>query len=288
MPEVISSTFSTHKHAIETLQFRNGVVNRQYEKIASGTNAKKWSDLAAYQSASLQELDSLIMQKSSNIDLYLTESRQKNTILQSLDNIREFIIDARHNAIRARNPLTGNLIPMQLLAKQTLEALKSFLSDSYEGDYMFAGLKVNIQPVDDFVNVSNLTDKKQYTNNYYLGDNNGENINAGDEAFQKAIGSLHLLIAGDRADYNTAIDWLDESTTSLTEAITKLGYGVQSLEENVSMLEKQQLLLQKEREKIIGLDLPTAMAELNNQIAVLNASFMATSKTQNLSLINYL
>ncbi len=288
MTYIPSSTSSINRRVINNIQHASNAMNKQYANISSGKSANRWSDLEAYDSAALQELEARIMSCSAEMNLYRAQERKIEGIARSMQNINDIVSKTIYDTLQAKNPVFGKQVPLRISSAQRLEALQIELSASYEGDYLFGGFKTNTPPVSDIVNHSNLTRAGQPNNSYYLGDQPPDVITAGASMFQKTIAALHLLKTGDNTQYDRALEWLQQSGEEIITEMTKLHSQSHNLKEQIRTTQDLQDHLGEEKYKIIGLDLPTAMIELENQVNTLNATFMATAHTQQLSLVNYL
>ncbi len=285
---IINSTNMNPNHKVA----RNVVqstkkLNNMYEMVSSGTTASKWSELPAHQIALVHELNDNISKSTGNLDIYHQKSAILMARIDKLTEIKDVIGNAANTILKYKNTMYAKVMPIDDLIDGFLDELQLLLNFSYNGEYLFSGLKVNVKPIDDIVNVANVADDGCYTDIYYRGDFNGRYINAGDELIQKAIAAMHIAKKPSRENLDTAYEWLKESCDDIVQNIMVLSYEASNIADKIDEKEKFITFLEGQKSDLMALDLPTTMLRLNEEYTIINATFMAASKSM-ISLADYL
>ncbi|MBS0236327.1 MAG: hypothetical protein JSS50_03190 [Proteobacteria bacterium] len=285
---VPSSTYSTQNKVLNFISAASDKLNKQYTKIGSGKSAQHWSDLPAYEARAVQELEGQAIYYRSQLKIYDAQNRKMEAVGEHMQHFHKNMTKMAENIMRANNPVMGKEIPLRMMAQQTLADIQIILGTSFDGDYLFSGNKLTTIPISDITYTSNIGLNGQPTNSYYRGDYPDDAITAGDEMFQKAIAAMHLLVTGVAEDRNQALDWVQDAIAQSSDAVTTLGFASAGLKQQHVQTENMLLFVEGEMGKILALDLPTAVMELERQRNILDATFVATSKIQNMSLAQYL
>jgi flagellar hook-associated protein 3 FlgL len=202
-----------------------------------------------------------------------------------------------------KSPESGSQVDVVGLAKNHLHEIKNLLSSQFNGQYLFSGAKVDINPTDDIVNVSNIV-LGIPTANYYKGDdvvsssnisdkqNLEYGIKANDPSIQKLIASLHKAIEGktlnDPTKYTDAAALGDQSHKELSSMISKVGSNSKAIESAVKEGEKAISKFNdfiKQVQKTDEIDVLTKLPEIQTQLQV---AMMLLTRINSMSLADYI
>ena len=289
----------TVSHSAQVLE-RLNVLSKQ---ISSTDKAELYSDLNIAESSILHSMESEL----GNTQNFLEISQNMEKRLGSVDNnlvaLRDIVDNARANAIDAKDPLRGSAIPIVTITESFLDSVSSYLNNTYEGRYLFAGSKTDLPPIAD-IQTSNLDSNDEPTNNYYTGnteilsfkiDKDFEleyGVTADNDAFQKLIGALHVMknagTGGDPDEFVKAIGYLDEARDGISDMIVVLGNKNKYLREVNERNDNKSIVLEQQVEAIVKTDIQQATMELNIKHANLQAVFMMYARLSQISLVDFL
>jgi flagellar hook-associated protein 3 FlgL len=202
-----------------------------------------------------------------------------------------------------RNPASGSQVDVVGLSKNYLSEIKHLLAAQFNGQYLFSGAKLDINPIDDIVNTSNLI-LGNLTGNYYKGDdivsssnisdkqNIDYGIKANDPSIQKLIGCLHKAIEGktlnDPTKYTDAAAWADQSHKELSSTISKVGSNMQAVVSTVKSDGAAVLKLNEFVKNVQKTDQIDAMTMLPEIQVKLQAAMMLLTRINSMSLADYI
>jgi flagellar hook-associated protein 3 FlgL len=192
---------------------------------------------------------------------------------------------------------------MQDIARNALSELTAVLNTKLNGNYVFAGSNIDAPPVGDIANNSNII-AGQPSTNYYKGNGIKDSISVtGDvsvsygitadaDGFRDLIGALHQAISGDisdnSADLESAMETAEKAVSGIIELRTLLGIQMETIEAIGEQNKAVKSFLEKEISLAKEADIPQVTMFLNQNITMLQASYMAFSALSGLSLAKVL
>jgi flagellar hook-associated protein 3 FlgL len=298
------SSMNAQEQVKRTVNNVNGELSRLTKQITSGQKADSFIGLSDKVSTeefiSVKNAVNAMAARSRNNALLqnkLSEYDNAATNLQSIASRTKLLIQ------QAKDPVSGSAVDVIPLAKNLLNEAKSYLNTQFNGQYIFAGSKVNVPPIGDIENNTNIV-LDNPTSNYYMGDEVVTSsriseetfleygIKADDSSFQKLIGSLHQVIEartfGDESKYNDAITWAEESSKGLSMMLSKVGSSMEAIESHLKIDEQSALRMKDFLSNIEDTDIPEAMGELMAVQAQMQAAYMLLTKINSTSLADYM
>lgn len=251
-------------------------------------------------------------------DLQLTERIDQNT--QYLDNLgraqsrlelEEGALASGVNLLQrvrelAVTALNGTLSPadMQLVEVETRQLLEELIAvgntQNSSGEFLFAGYQTDVTPFADAGggNVSYSGDQGQLhlqvspTRQLAVSDSGadvflGVSLSSGTgSVFDVVDGLADALAAGTPA--STSLDDLDAALDHLLAVRADVGSRMRAVEDQREANLSFTLVLEQEQSDLVDLDYTEAIARFNQELLALQASEQVFSRTQDLSLFNFL
>lgn len=313
------SSDQIHQSGLDVILDAQARLARTQEELAAGKRILTPSDdpVASAQIHNIKSELTRIETLQKNIGHAASELSMVEDSVASIENI---LMRARELAVRGANKSLSaqdrEIIATEIdsLREQLIAAANT---QSSNGDYIYAGFAVASAPyADDGVNAA------------FSGDNGTKSVNIapgltvqtrvlGSEVFGQgsaengvlsAFETLAVLSAGLRGNVTAAITLLTHDGTAVTqeEAIniaigaldsnlenvqsvrTDLGVRMNRVDEQQSLNENFNVRLRETLSGLEDLDYTKAITEMNLQMVALEAAQKAYTKTQNLSLFNYL
>ena len=299
------SSDQIHQSGLDVILDAQARLARTQEELASGKRILNPSD-DPVASAQIQNIKS---------ELTRIEALQKNInhatselamVEDSVANIEGVLMRARELAVRGANDSLSaqdrDIIATEIdsLREQLIAAANT---QSTNGDYIYGGFAVASAPYTD-----------AGVNATYNGDTGEKSVNiapgltvqtrvVGSEIFGRgqavtgqfnAFEALAVLSAGLRdnataaSTSNTALSALDSNLENIRSVRTDLGVRMNRVDEQLSLNENFNVRLQETLSGLEDLDYTKAITEMNLQMVALEAAQKAYTKTQSLSLFNYL
>lgn len=231
---------------------------------------------------------------------------QGNTILLSklsamekaLRNINEKIIpDSILICMRAQDPSTSGAFDATSLTKNQLSSIKSALEATFNNEKLFAGSCTKApQTIGDIVNNTNIVNG-QITKNYYLGNDYiateaialnqhlQYGITANNDAFSQLIAAHNYILAG---DFTNGMNCLQTAKAECANLISLLGSNSAAVSAQVTSDEQSSMHLTETIANMEDVDIMEALTDLYNLQSQVKASFILTTKLNELSLVNYI
>lgn len=199
--------------------------------------------------------------------------------------------------MRAQDPATSGTFDSTALTKNQLSSIKNALEATFNNQKLFAGSHTQTtQTLGDIINVSNILGG-QATANYYHGNDYlateyiSENqklsygVTADNTAFAKLIAAHHYLLAG---DYNNAMSNLTAAKVECGNIVSVLGNNSKLVTTQISADEQSNMQLTESISNMEDVDVMEALTHLYNLQTQVKASFMLTTKLNELSIVNYM
>jgi flagellar hook-associated protein 3 FlgL len=313
------SSDQIHQSGLDVILDAQKKLSRTQEELASGKRLLTPADdpVATAQIQSIRSELSRIETMQSNIS---RASSELAMVEDSVASVEGLLMRARELAVRGAND-SLSLQDREIIATE-IDALREQLiatanTQSSDGDYIYAGYAVSAAPYTDAA-----------VNAIYAGDTGVRAINiasgltvstrfAGEAVFGQgsaatgqlnAFEALAVLSAGLRGNASAAITSLTNNGNAVTqdEAInismqaldtnletvrsvrTQLGVRMNRVDDQQALNANFNVRLQETLSGLEDLDYTKAITEMNLQMVALEAAQMAYTKTQSLSLFNYM
>jgi flagellar hook-associated protein 3 FlgL len=313
------SSDQIHQSGLDVILDAQKKLSRTQEELASGKRLLTPADdpVATAQIQSIRSELSRIETMQSNIS---RASSELAMVEDSVASVEGLLMRARELAVRGAND-SLSLQDREIIATE-VDALREQLiatanTQSSDGDYIYAGYAVSAAPYTDAT-----------VNATYAGDTGVRAINiasgltvstrfAGEAVFGQgsaatgqlnAFEALAVLSAGLRGNASAAITSLTNNGNAVTqdEAInismqaldtnletvrsvrTQLGVRMNRVDDQQALNANFNVRLQETLSGLEDLDYTKAITEMNLQMVALEAAQMAYTKTQSLSLFNYM
>ena len=313
------SSDQIHQSGLDVILDAQARLARTQEELASGKRILNPSDdpVASAQIQNIKSELTRIETLQKNISHATSELAMVEDSVASIENI---LMRARELAVRGAND-TLSAQDREIIATE-IDSLREQLiaaanTQSTSGDHIYGGFAVASAPYAD-----------AGVNAAYNGDNGTKSVNIapgltvqtrvlGSEVFGKgsaangmlnAFESLAVLSAGLRGNataaitslthdgtavtqdeaINIAMDALDSNLENVRSVRTDLGVRMNRVDEQQSLNENFNVRLQETLSGLEDLDYTKAITEMNLQMVALEAAQKAYTKTQGLSLFNYM
>jgi flagellar hook-associated protein 3 FlgL len=303
--EASSSSFLlTNKRIKDSITKASANVNAINNQIATGTKAQEYSQLPS------QEITRLISVQN---DLATVEAQNLNNKMlrhklrameQAMHGVSDLLNEAINTVIKAKIPGIGEYVPLDTIAKQYLSQLESLLNQSYNGQFLFAGSKIDKMPVQGLVQSANLASSKESSALYYYGDSTiaqqaiaknviiSYGITGDNKAFQDLIAGLSCAVSyastKNSHSLNLAYEYLQKAKHGVENTTVLLASSSSALDSRISHDTAMEFSLQEKMSEIISVDHPQAMIALNRELTILNSVYMMAGATSRLSILDYL
>lgn len=297
------------------------LLNSMQEKISSGQNINKPSDdpIGLTRILDLSNTLKTDARYSSNIQDAISEVNTADTVI---NNMVELVQRAQELATQGAN-FTNNQDGRNAIAleiDQIINQLVQLGNTDISGKYLFGGFQTNVPPFsrtgdDVSYNGTPTTETWQRAVDVSRGVQITTNINGDDLLGQVGVtasgpplpstfsGSSHglfktlmdlkidLQAGGDPNQLTEVRTRLDELTTDLNNVLSKqaiIGSVSNRLETTQGRLDERKSVLTQQYASIQDIDMPKAIADLNQQQNLFQASLTVTGRLLQTSLLNYL
>lgn len=244
-------------------------------------------------------LESLGAYQQSN-DTALNRIQVADTALNQLERIAT---DVAELITSRRNAAVGDVLPIEESSSSLLREITQNLNAQFNGSYLFSGSKTDTPPIDNIIDVPNVANSVENAS-YYQGDSSITTVRGSDTqevqygilanepAFQKLIGSLHLLREGHSNDDNVVLEeaygMVDEAIQGIISLHAQLKSSEDTIENINTSHEEAELLVVQSQEDISKTDVVEATALLSEIEAQIQASYLAFNRLSALRLANFL
>ena len=295
------SSMQLHQGSLDVILDAQARLQRTQEELASGKRILNPSDDPSA-TAQIAEIRSSLVR---------TETYQRNLNYASsqLANIESKIASVEDGVLRIKNLLlqsanaTHSIGDRQSMAREMAEIRDHLLSvansQDSNGDYIFAGSKTVDAPYqrqagemtylgDEVTRVINvapgLTVSTQLTGEKIFGSNDPATV----DIFSVLDAAILAVENNDQAAINAAMSLVDDGAEQIYQARTEIGVRMNRVEDQFSLNENFNLRLRETLSGLEDLDYAEAITKMNLQMVALEAAQKAYTKTQGLSLFNYL
>jgi flagellar hook-associated protein 3 FlgL len=274
------------------------------KQISSGRSVENYLDLINSGSV-IGEIN--LEDRISLINSYITSNNVVSNRLDATDLSLENIINELtnfRNAIMQRRSAVGTMDEIKSvineIGRATLANIRDYLNIQYEGQYMFAGGRVNVEPVDNIVLQTNILNG-EVTANYYRGDAINRtagvsdsltieySLKADDESFQKGIGSINRIItSADDADVEAALGLVNEAISGIVNLRSKVGNSMRQVDSANEVHESTKSYFTAALSDLVSAKVDEVMIKISNDTAILYGSYQVFSILSKLNLADYL
>ena len=295
------SSDQIHQSSLDVILDAQARLQRTQEELASGKRIQTPADDPVASAQILKSRSELARIESyqRNTDYALNEISLAESTVGSAE---DAIIRIKNLTLQAANA-TYSDSDRQAMASE-ISGLKDHLlalanTKSASGEYIFAGANVSSAPytvtngVSSFTGDTNIrtvnlsssvTITTRLSGQEVFGDATAGNI----DIFNVIETTIGALQTNNTALITTSIDELDSAANQLFEARSALGVRMNRVEDQRSLNEDFSLSLSKGISSLEDLDYARAVSELSMRMLALESAQKAYTKTQGLSLFNYL
>lgn len=313
------SSHQIHQSGLDVILDAQKRLSRTQEELASGKKILAPSDnpVAASQIQNIRSELSRIETLQGNV---AHASSELALVEDSVASIEGILMRARELAVRGANDTLTTIdrnavaLEVDVLREQLINAANTQKSD---GDYIFAGYAVNSAPYSDAgINASYAGDDGEKSVNISAGITIKTRVvgtsvfggSSADTGQLNAFEALAVLSAGLRGDpseisidvthdgeavtaenaIDVSMQALDLNLENVRSVRTDLGVKMNRVEDQQALNENFNVRLQEALSGLEDLDYTKAITEMNLQMVALEAAQKAYTRTQSLSLFNYL
>jgi flagellar hook-associated protein 3 FlgL len=240
-----------------------------------------------------------------------------STTLNSLDHLQTTISDVKG---LIRDVLDDGQLPTGVdkddFSQTKMSEIADFLNVKVNGQYIFAGSKTNVQPVQIGAAPNDLSSVPQWnaTNTattaepsfYYHGDDTDQTarisegltvnygVKASDPAFEKLVRAVRIIRSTDLTDpaattkYQNALDLVTQAADGVSALQLNVGTKQQQLATTGDQLKETKSFLDGTVSDIEMADTSTAVATLNQDQTMLQAAYTTVVRLSSLTLTNFL
>lgn len=297
MTERISSS-QFYLNSLDSILDAQTKLARTQTELASGKRILRPSDdpSASLKISEIQTELSKIETYQRNANSVSTELSLTEAAIASVENV---VLRAKELAIRGNNAALS-LSEKELISSEVMGLKEQLLSISGtkapNGEYLFAGTRVDQPPYAD-INGSIEYQGDLLKRSVNLGP--GVTIESrviGNEVFgtnDNLFGVLDqlstaLTSAGGSQDLGQALDDLDQGLNTVLSARASVGLKINRVDDQLSLNETFNYTLQESLSGLEDLDYAEAITKLNLQMVALQAAQQTFTKTQGMSLFNYM
>lgn len=126
------------------------------------------------------------------------------------------------------------------------------------------------------------------SDSYTISTVGSEVFNAGGDLFARLDEVIGFLDAGDRASVSSRLNVIQDSLEGVTLSRTKVGLSMQRAEKQADLLTDGQMRMKLEKGALTDNDMAKDISRLNQVQSQVEASYLAISKLDGLSLFNYM
>lgn len=297
MTERISSS-QFYLNSLDSILDAQTKLARTQTELASGKRILRPSDdpSASLKISEIQTELSKIETYQRNANSVSTELSLTEAAIASVENV---VLRAKELAIRGNNAALS-MSEKELISSEVMGLKEQLLSISGtkapNGEYLFAGTRVDQPPYAD-INGSIEYQGDLLKRSVNLGP--GVTIESrviGNEVFgtnDNLFGVLDqlstaLTSAGGSQDLGQALDDLDQGLNTVLSARASVGLKINRVDDQLSLNETFNYTLQESLSGLEDLDYAEAITKLNLQMVALQAAQQTFTKTQGMSLFNYM
>lgn len=218
------------------------------------------------------------------------------TIVDKLNEYRSVMVQ-RRSAVGSQEEIRATV---KQLGRTTLSIMRENLNTRYEGQFIFAGARIDQEPVDDIVNVSNYLNG-EITSNYYRGDAVTRTsrasdslivdygIKADEQGFQKAISAIHIIMDAESDESVVlAFDMMNEAISEVINIRNKIQNSATQISLSSEIHESVLTYFTKTLSDLTATKIEEASVMLANDTTILMGAFQAFSIVSHLNLAEYL
>lgn len=272
-------------------------------QLSSGLKTNKFSGLSGhveqftFLEAKIKKTQNYEDNNANNIARLQSTNVSITQLINAADTLEDLFV-AR------RNPASAQDLNFEQQVKIKIDSIASELNSTFEGKFIFGGTKSNVKPVKDDPSVPAPVTLGTLDDGYYQGSKENQTarasdsvdfelgVRADDTAFQKLIHSAYLAIEGHKTNNDTTI----------SQAIDLIQSGIQDIISRQSDVNTDIIRLQDINERHLALrtywkgvtedlsktDILSVSTQVSVDQTVLQSTFQAFSKINNLRLVDFL
>lgn len=296
------STYAVHQGTLlDVNRVQTSLIDLQ-KQISSGFQTDTFEGLSG-KVEHFTSLEAKIRKSTTYIEQNQVVLSRLNTMQTNIDRVIELADKMQDLIVLRRNPAAGNSLQFrqQMLSLRT--AAVSELNSTFEGRYIFGGTRTNVPPVLDNPFQGPIAPGVP-DDNYYQGskenlivraDDRYEieyNIRADDLAFQQLFSAIEQALQGDLGDSDAVLADAQALITTGIESIistqARVNSNIVALEEVNVRHQDLKLYWTGVKEELINTDLVSASTQVALDQAILQASFQAFARVNELRLADFL
>lgn len=275
-----------------SIQIATGYEHQDFQGLASDGSVEKFISLNSTLSATET------FKKSNQIIVARTQTSE-----QALDQIIDIAQEITKTIAQRNNGASGNNVPISVLAPAYLDSIAAALNTRFDGRYLFAGTKTDTKPIEN-IQSSNIASDGAATTSYYRGNSDiasikisqsqelAYGVNANDEAFQKLIGSVHLLIDGDATDdaekLGSALNMVNEAIEQIVSIVASTRSSTNTILQSNIVLSDVSKLAKRNLSDVSSVNLAEATTKMAELETIIQATYLAFNRLSGLRLSNFL
>ena len=294
------SSVQIFTQAISDFQRLQSDLIEKQSQIGSGSKASTYAELGSDTNA-VEAFRNSVESAERFITSIDEAQRKADTAYASIDQIVLVLQDFKQTLALENSP-NADIVDLTLAANTALQNIEGALNAKDGPNFLFAGGKTNIKPVNDLINTNNFVNGVVQTN-YYSGDSFKTavdvsssqrieyGVTAADDAFKNAIAALNLAKEAEESglgDLSATGDLLDQALEEAITARATLGNKIKAFEDNTFFQEQLKSSFEQKLADKISPDIVELSIEVAQREASLTASFQLFATISRLTLTDYI
>ncbi len=274
------------------LQISSGRVSEQYSGVSRNTRQLVNTEMAHGRTSQFISNNNIIDQRLSKMESQVSQ-------------IFDVLIDYKTLLVNGLNANNSADLALPIQAQAMLDQITAMLNVEEDGRYLFAGSRTKTVPVlqGGLPGAYTVPTADGDANGYYQGDTVAFSvradesfdlqygINASEQAFERAIRSLHMVVIGppnDRPNMDDALKVAGEALDSMADVRTRIGATRATLARVNRSHEDYLLFAEKTISDIENVDITQTITNMNADQTAVEASFMTIVRMSQLTLTRFL
>lgn len=296
------ATFAQSNRMIADAQRIQSIMTEQQIQESSG---QKSSDFGGYGSTSQHviNLQVSVTRAQSYIDAATLADSKVQVMYSAVGSMSDIITQLRSQLSAASTGSSTETTSVISSAKQMLEQMGSLLNTQYDGQYVFAGGKSEVAPVDLAGFASGTGSTTTADTSYYGGDaeiasvrvsadqNVSYGVTADNSAFEEVMRVLKFVANSSSLSSSDITQALDLASTALDDTAAvqaKLSNAASQIEAGSTGQSDYKSFAETLSSDLTSVDVAAVTAQLSTYQAQLTASYSALSKILSMNLASYL
>jgi flagellar hook-associated protein 3 FlgL len=295
------STYNTHQGTLGDAVSVQAELFRLQGQISSGLKADTFQDLNG-QVESFTALDNRLRRT----DLFIQQNQLTDNRLKTMSNVLDQVVDIANDTknllVLARNDATGDSLAFNERLEGLWGAFVGQMNTNADGRYLFSGTRTDTAPVDTDFPI--LEESGTADDGYYRGNKENmqfrvqddyefaQTVRADDPAFQSIAAAFSMAKdaynSGDDVKMGQAFDFIQTGISSVLDLQATLNTQSINVNNATERLQTLKLYWKGVREDMINTDLVSASTQVAINQSILQASFQAFARINQLKLSDYL